>query len=144
MIFFNESTAPCGLRLVTAPVSILPSTAAGPSNTRLLIWRNSSGSSPPTTVKPKPRWLFFSFVLMKVPLSSAGFLVKKGFPPAQQRRICLKQLFFKWLSSSSKFLNLLVQSAPNSTNRTNTVKERCLRLAPVGMGGRVGGTWGSL
>ncbi|TNN39997.1 hypothetical protein EYF80_049826 [Liparis tanakae] len=49
--------------------------AAGPSSTRLLICRNSSGSSPPTTVKPKPRRLFFSLVLMKVPLSSARFRI---------------------------------------------------------------------
>lgn len=66
---------------VCLPVSILPSKAAGPSNMRLLICKNSSGSSPPTTVKPKPRLLFSSLVLIKVPLSSAGFLVKNGFPP---------------------------------------------------------------
>lgn len=66
---------------VSLPVSILPSKAAGPSNMRLLICKNSSGSSPPTTVKPKPRLLFSSLVLINVPLSSAGFLVKNGFPP---------------------------------------------------------------
>lgn len=75
---------PLWVWLCTAPVSILPSTAAGPSSTRLLICRNSSGSSPPTTVKPKPRRLFFSLVLIKVPFSSAGFRVKNGFPPAEQ------------------------------------------------------------
>lgn len=85
-MLLNENSDPCGWWLCTAPVSILPSTAAGPSSTRLLICRNSSGSSPPTTVKPKPRRLFFNFVLMKVPFSSAGFLVKKGFPPAEQWR----------------------------------------------------------
>ncbi len=85
-VLLNENSAPCGWWLCTAPVSILPSTAAGPSSTRLLICRNSSGSSPPTTVKPKPRRLFFSFVLMKVPFSSAGFLVKKGFPPAEHQK----------------------------------------------------------
>ena len=63
------------------PVSIFPSRAAGPSRTRLLICRNSSGSSPPTTVNPKPLRLFFSLVLMKVPFSSAGLRVKKGLPP---------------------------------------------------------------
>lgn len=63
------------------PVSILPSKAAGPSNMRLLICKNSSGSSPPTTVNPKPRLLFSSLVLINVPLSSAGSLVKNGFPP---------------------------------------------------------------
>lgn len=66
------------------PVSILPSRAAGPSRTRLFIWRNSSGSSPPTTVKPNPRRLFFSLVLMKVPFSSDRLRVKKGFPPGQR------------------------------------------------------------
>lgn len=77
------NSALCWYGRRTTPVSIFPSTAAGPSSTRLLICRNSSGSSPPTTVKPKPRRLFFSFVLMKVPFSSAGFLVKKGFPPVE-------------------------------------------------------------
>ena len=89
----NENSAPSGWWACTAPVSILPSTAAGPSSTKLLICRNSSGSSPPTTVKPKPRRLFFSFVLMKVPFSSAGFLVKKGFPPAEHRRKKLLPFF---------------------------------------------------
>lgn len=68
---------------VCVPVSIFPSRAAGPSRTRLLICRNSSGSSPPTTVNPKPRRLFFSLVLMKVPFSSAGLRVKKGLPPEE-------------------------------------------------------------
>lgn len=91
--FYKENSAPCGCCCRTTPVSIFPSTAAGPSSTRLLICRNSSGSSPPTTVKPKPRRLFFSFVLMKVPFSSAGFLVKKGFPPAadRQKKTCFQQ-----------------------------------------------------
>ncbi len=73
------------------PVSIFPSKAAGPSSTRLLICRNSSGSSPPTTVKPNPRLLFFSLVLMNVPFNSAGFLVKNGFPPAVR-----KALHYSW------------------------------------------------
>lgn len=90
----KENSAPCGCCCRTTPVSIFPSTAAGPSSTRLLICRNSSGSSPPTTVKPKPRRLFFSFVLMKVPFSSAGFLVKKGFPPAKGPQIVKKKNMF--------------------------------------------------
>ena len=105
-VLLYENSAPCGWWFCTAPVSILPSTAAGPSSTRLLICRNSSGSSPPTTVKPKPRRLFFSFVLMKVPLSSAGFLVKKGFPPAECRRNnskpCVQSHILHWT-----FLNSL-------------------------------------
>lgn len=74
------------------PVSILPSKAAGPSRTRLLICRNSSGSSPPTTVKPKPRRLFFSLVLMKVPFNSDRFRVKKGFPPKHKVDFIMMQV----------------------------------------------------
>lgn len=108
-VLLYENSAPCGWWLCTAPVSILPSTAAGPSSTRLLICRNSSGSSPPTTVKPKPRRLFFSFVLMKVPFSSAGFLVKKGFPPAQHQR--QKQLLplFPFTYSTFSYQKCLLQ-----------------------------------
>ena len=111
-----ENSAPCGRWLCTAPVSILPSTAAGPSSTKLLICRNSSGSSPPTTVKPKPRRLFFSFVLMKVPFSSAGFLVKKGFPPAEINIVLVSVLYTR----HSKCLNNMIETHSSNIGHSIT------------------------
>jgi len=99
----------------SAPVSILPSTAAGPSSTRLLICRNSSGSSPPTTVKPKPRRLFFSLVLMKVPVSSAGFRVKNGFPPADNSDVIV-------LVRPMRTGNLIEQSIDHYSIKCNSMQ----------------------
>lgn len=65
--------------LRTLPVSIFPSCAAGPSGITLFTCRNSSGSSPPMMVNPKPMWLFFRVVLRKVPFSWDASRVKSGF-----------------------------------------------------------------
>ncbi|TNN21636.1 hypothetical protein EYF80_068253 [Liparis tanakae] len=66
-------------RVRGSPVSIFPSAAAGPSWMTLFTWRNSSGSSPPMMVKPKPMLLFWSAVDRKLPLSCVGSRVKSGF-----------------------------------------------------------------
>lgn len=61
------------------PVAIFPSAAAGPSGITLLTCRNSSGSSPPIIVKPKPMLLFWSDVDKKLPFSWVGSRVNSGF-----------------------------------------------------------------
>lgn len=61
------------------PVSIFPSCAAGPSGMTLFTWRNSSGSSPPMIVNPKPMLLFLRVVLRNVPFSWDASRVKSGF-----------------------------------------------------------------
>lgn len=100
------------------PVSILPSSAAGPSRTRLLICRNSSGSSPPTTVKPKPRRLFFSLVLMKLPFSSERFRVKKGFPPEHTKTISRQKDKLK--ITNSQHFNMKVKGRSSTEDRRVT------------------------
>lgn len=62
-----------------SPVAILPSAAAGPSGMTLFTCRNSSGSSPPMMVKPKPMLLFWSDVDRKLPFSWVGSRVNSGF-----------------------------------------------------------------
>lgn len=61
------------------PVSIFPSWAAGPSGITLFTCRNSSGSSPPMMVNPKPMLLFCKAVDRKLPFSWVGSLVNSGF-----------------------------------------------------------------
>lgn len=61
------------------PVSIFPSCAAGPSGITLFTCRNSSGSSPPMMVNPKPMLLFFRVVLRNVPFNWDASRVKSGF-----------------------------------------------------------------
>lgn len=60
-------------------MAILASAAAGPSGMTLFTCRNSSGSSPPMMVKPKPMALFCRAVDRKEPFSWAGSRVKAGF-----------------------------------------------------------------
>ena len=61
------------------PVCRRPSTQAGPCGTTDLIWRNSSSlSSPPTMVKPSPRFDLSNVVQMRSPCNSDGFRVKNG------------------------------------------------------------------
>lgn len=61
------------------PVSIFPSCAAGPSGITLFTCRNSSGSSPPMMVNPKPMLLFLRVVLRNVPFNWDASRVKSGF-----------------------------------------------------------------
>lgn len=63
----------------SVPVAIFASAAAGPSGMTLLTCRNSSGSSPPMMVKPKPMLLFCSAVDRKLPFSWVGSRVNRGF-----------------------------------------------------------------
>lgn len=60
-------------------MAIFASAAAGPSGMTLLTCRNSSGSSPPMMVKPKPMLLFCSAVDRKLPFSWVGSRVNRGF-----------------------------------------------------------------
>lgn len=60
-------------------MSIFPSWAAGPSGITLFTCRNSSGSSPPMMVNPKPMLLFCRAVDRKLPFSWVGSLVNSGF-----------------------------------------------------------------
>ena len=57
------------------PGWMFPVEAAAPSGTTLFIWRNSSGSSPPTIVNPNPSGLFSMGTLCRVPCSLSGSLV---------------------------------------------------------------------
>lgn len=76
LYFLNESQVVFASGL---PVAIFPSAAAGPSGMTLLTWRNSSGSSPPIIVKPKPMLLFWRDVDKKLPFSCVGSRVNSGF-----------------------------------------------------------------
>lgn len=59
-------------------MAIFASAAAGPSGMTLFTCRNSSGSSPPMMVKPKPMLLFCSAVDRKLPFSWVGSRVNGG------------------------------------------------------------------
>lgn len=99
-------------QVASLPVSILPSNAAGPSRTKLLICRNSSGSSPPTTVKPNPRLLFRSFVWMNLPFNSEGFRVKKGLPREEQEKY--KGRHHEWKIELNKKWQTFTDNSPSS------------------------------
>lgn len=76
------------------PVSIFPSCAAGPSGITLFTCRNSSGSSPPMMVNPKPMLLFLRVVLRNVPFNWDASRVKSGFSTIQikEQKVFLRQV----------------------------------------------------
>lgn len=98
-----------------SPVAIFPSAAAGPSGITLLTWRNSSGSSPPIIVKPKPMLLFWSDVDKKLPFSWVGSRVNNAFSVIKTNKQKLDKSHWSYRN--------------NEFNRVGSKASRCLQVS---------------